>query len=72
VAVIGAGQSALESAALIFEAGAEVEVLVRESNIHWLGWRAKLQKLGPFQDYFMRRTDVGPAGVSRIVSIQIR
>jgi cation diffusion facilitator CzcD-associated flavoprotein CzcO len=69
VAVIGAGQSALESAALIFEAGAEVEVLVRESNIHWLGWRAKLQKLGPISRLLYAPTDVGPAGVSRIVSI---
>jgi FAD-dependent urate hydroxylase len=69
VVVIGAGQSALESAALIFEAGAEVEVLVRESNIHWLGWRAKLQKLGPISRLLYAPTDVGPAGVSRIVSI---
>ncbi len=69
VAVIGAGQSALESAALIFEAGAEVEVLVRESNIHWLGWWAKLQKLGPISRLLYAPTDVGPAGVSRIVSI---
>ncbi len=69
VAVIGAGQSALESAALIFEAGAEVEVLVREANIHWLGWRAKLQKLGPISKLLYAPTDVGPAGVSRIVSI---
>ncbi len=69
VAVVGAGQSALESAALIFEAGAQVEVLVRESNIHWLGWRAKLQKLGPLSRLLYAPTDVGPAGVSRIVSI---
>ncbi len=69
IAVIGAGQSALESAALIFEAGAHVEVLVRESNIHWLGWRAKLQKLGPLSRVLYAPTDVGPAGVSRIVSI---
>jgi FAD-dependent urate hydroxylase len=69
VAVIGAGQSALESAALIFEAGADVEVLVREPNVHWLGWRAKLQKLGPISRLLYAPTDVGPAGVSRIVSI---
>jgi lysine/ornithine N-monooxygenase len=68
VVVIGAGQSALESAALIFEAGAEVEVLVREANVHWLGWRAKLQKLGPISKLLYAPTDVGPAGVSRIVS----
>jgi FAD-dependent urate hydroxylase len=36
VAVIGAGQSALESAALLSEAGAAVEVLVRAEQINWL------------------------------------
>jgi pyridine nucleotide-disulfide oxidoreductase len=68
VAVIGAGQSALESAALMHEAGAEVEVLVRQPSVHWLGWRAKLQKLGPISKLLYSPTDVGPAGVSRIVS----
>jgi FAD-dependent urate hydroxylase len=36
VAVIGAGQSALESAALLGEAGATVEVLVRQAGVRWL------------------------------------
>lgn len=36
VAVIGAGQSALESAALLSEAGANVEVLVRAPHVRWL------------------------------------
>jgi thioredoxin reductase len=35
VAVIGAGQSALESAALLHEAGAEVHVLVRADHVRW-------------------------------------
>jgi FAD-dependent urate hydroxylase len=35
VAVIGAGQSALESAVLLYEAGAEVHLLVRSSAILW-------------------------------------
>ncbi|WP_330460325.1 NAD(P)-binding domain-containing protein [Streptomyces sp. NBC_00820] len=35
VAVIGGGQSALESAALLHEAGADVQVLVRESHVLW-------------------------------------
>ena len=69
VAVIGAGQSALESAALIHEAGGKVEVLVREKSVHWLGWRAKMQKLGPLWKLLYAPTDVGPAGVSRIVAI---
>ena len=36
-AVIGSGQSALESAALLREAGANVEVLARAPSIRWLG-----------------------------------
>ncbi|WP_079050895.1 MULTISPECIES: FAD-dependent oxidoreductase [unclassified Streptomyces] len=35
VAVVGGGQSALESAALLHEAGAEVRVLVREPRVLW-------------------------------------
>jgi FAD-dependent urate hydroxylase len=35
VAVIGAGQSALEAAALLQEAGARPQLLVRESSIRW-------------------------------------
>ncbi|MFE1881996.1 FAD-dependent oxidoreductase [Streptomyces diastatochromogenes] len=35
VAVVGGGQSALESAALLHEAGAEVQVLVREQRVRW-------------------------------------
>jgi cation diffusion facilitator CzcD-associated flavoprotein CzcO len=37
VAVLGGGQSALESAALLREAGARVEVLLRAPIIHWIG-----------------------------------
>ena len=37
VAVVGGGQSALEDAALLREAGAEVELLVRAPRIFWLG-----------------------------------
>ena len=36
VAVVGGGQSALESAALLAEAGAEAEVLVRGHDLIWL------------------------------------
>jgi cation diffusion facilitator CzcD-associated flavoprotein CzcO len=37
VAVIGAGQSALEAAALLLEAGARPQLLVREDAIGWMG-----------------------------------
>ena len=36
VAVIGAGQSALEAAALLHEAGARPQLLVRKDAIHWM------------------------------------
>ncbi len=36
VLVVGAGQSALESAAFLCEAGAEVEVVVRSASVVWL------------------------------------
>jgi hypothetical protein len=69
VVVIGAGQSALESAALIHEAGGEVEVIVRAADVHWLGWRARLQKLGPIAKLVYSPFDIGPAGISRIVAV---
>lgn len=37
VAVIGSGQSAFESAALLHESGADVEVIARSRRIVWLG-----------------------------------
>jgi cation diffusion facilitator CzcD-associated flavoprotein CzcO len=69
VVVLGAGQSALESAALMHEAGAEVEVIVRSPSVHWLGWKARIQKLGPVAKLLYSPYDIGPAGVSRIVAL---
>ncbi len=69
VVVIGAGQSALESAALIHEAGGHVEVIARTPRVHWLGWRARLQRLGPVASLLYSPYDIGPAGVSRIVAV---
>ena len=68
VIVIGGGQSALESAALLHELGAEVEVLVRRSRVHWLGWKDRLSSLGSASDVLFSPTDVGPAGISRLVA----
>jgi cation diffusion facilitator CzcD-associated flavoprotein CzcO len=68
VAVIGGGQSAAESAALLYEAGVEVELIVRGPQIHWLGWKERLQCLGPFARALYSEHDVGPAGISRLVA----
>jgi FAD-dependent urate hydroxylase len=72
VLIIGGGQSALESAALLHESGAQVEVISRQSHINWLGgWASKTlhHRLGEFtRNLLYAPTDVGPAGISRLVA----
>ena len=47
VAVVGAGQSALETAALLHEAGADVTIIARIQEINWIQPNpAKLSRLG--------------------------
>lgn len=69
VIVIGGGQSALESAALLHEVGAEVEVVVRKPVVRWLDRSARLRRLGPISRLLYAPADVGPAGVSHIVAV---
>jgi FAD-dependent urate hydroxylase len=70
--VIGGGQSALESAALLHETGAQVEVITRTQKIHWLqGWASTAlhYKLGKFtKEFLYAPTDVGPAGISQLMA----
>jgi len=72
VLVIGGGQSALESAALLHEGGAEVEIVARTRQIHWLGGlvaRTFQYGLGSTVSKLLYApTDVGPAGISRVVA----
>jgi FAD-dependent urate hydroxylase len=72
VVVVGSGQSALESAALLHEIGAQVEVIARARNIRWLGGlvsRTIHSGLGPkLSRILYAPTDVGPAGISQIVA----
>jgi cation diffusion facilitator CzcD-associated flavoprotein CzcO len=68
VVVIGGGQSALESAALLHEIGASVEILIRRPSVHWLGWKDRLRPLGPAAKVLFSSTDVGPAAISRLVA----
>jgi len=68
VIVVGGGQSALESAALLHETGAEVEVLVRAGRIFYLRRVPRLHRLGPLTSFLFAPAEVGPAGISRIVS----
>jgi NADPH-dependent 2,4-dienoyl-CoA reductase/sulfur reductase-like enzyme len=69
VAVVGAGQSALESAALLREAGCEVEVLARASRVFFLRRQPWLHRLGPITRLMFAPAEVGPAGLSRIVAL---
>lgn len=68
VAVIGAGQSALESAALLHEAGAEVELIARIPTLRWIGMHKRLHELGPISKMLYSKHDIGPIGISRLVA----
>ena len=69
IVVVGAGQSALESAALCKEAGAEVEVVARCKSLNWVGMHPRLHHLGVFSKMLYSNRDVGPAGLSRLVAM---
>lgn len=68
VAVIGAGQSSLESGALLHEAGAHVEVIARIPALRWIGQHPWLHHLGPISSMLYSKHDIGPAGISRLVA----
>lgn len=72
VLVVGGGQSALESAALLREAGAIAEVITRKRKINWLqGWASRTlhRRLGKFtKELLYAPTDVGPAGISQLMA----
>jgi thioredoxin reductase len=68
VVVIGSGQSALESAALLSESGAQVEVIARDSKLKWIGSHKWLHRMGPLTRMLYSRHDIGPIGISRLVA----
>jgi pyruvate/2-oxoglutarate dehydrogenase complex dihydrolipoamide dehydrogenase (E3) component len=67
VAVVGAGQSALESAVLLKERGAQVQVIVRDEAVRWLQQKPWLHKW-PLKPMLYAWPDVGPALVSHLVA----
>lgn len=69
VAVVGAGQSALESAALLREAGCDIEVLARAPRVFFLRRQAWIHQLGPLTRLMFAPAEVGPAGLSRLVAL---
>lgn len=67
--IVGGGQSALESAALLKEIGIETEVIARHNSLNWVGLHSKLHHLGPLSRLMYSKCDVGPAGISRLVAM---
>jgi cation diffusion facilitator CzcD-associated flavoprotein CzcO len=72
VLIVGSGQSALESGALLHESGAKVEIVARATVINWL--QGRLSKtlhhgLGKLvRQVLYAPTDVGPAGMSQLMA----
>jgi thioredoxin reductase len=68
VAVIGAGQSGLESAAILHENGIEAEVIARIPVLRWIGMHQRLHQLGVISKVLYSKHDIGPIGLSRLVA----
>jgi thioredoxin reductase len=69
VMVIGGGQSAIESAALLHEGGAQVEVVLRARGVRWLTRTAYIhRKSGALRPLFYPDTDVGPPGLNQVAA----
>jgi len=68
VVVVGAGQSAFESAVLMNERDAEVEVLVRGPEVIYLRSWSPIHFIGPLGRVVYAPTDVGPLWYSRLVA----
>jgi Pyridine nucleotide-disulphide oxidoreductase len=69
VIVVGGGQSAVESAALLQESGATVELLVRAPHINWLTRSSWLHKTKLLRRLLYAPADIGPAGISWLVAL---
>jgi FAD-dependent urate hydroxylase len=68
IAVIGAGQSALECGALLHEAGVDVEIIARIPTLRWIGMHPRLHNLGFISKTLYSKHDIGPIGISRLVA----
>jgi hypothetical protein len=69
VAVVGAGQSGLECAALLHEAGVQVELITRRQII-WIS-RTLYEHAGPAKYLFYPPTDVGPPGLNWLIAFPL-
>jgi FAD-dependent urate hydroxylase len=69
VGIIGGGQSAIETAALMKEAGAEVEVIMRAARIRWLHGAVKIRdRLGLLGRLVFPWTDVGSPPLNQVIA----
>ena len=68
VAVVGGGQSAFESAVLMNERGADVELIARGPEIVWLRSWSPIHFMGRLGKVVYAPTDVGPLWYSRLVA----
>ncbi|HEY7035979.1 MAG TPA: FAD-dependent oxidoreductase, partial [Thermomicrobiales bacterium] len=70
VMVVGGGQSALESAALLSDGGASVEVVTRTPVVHWLGQQGHISReSGRLAHILYPPGAVGPLGINWIVQL---
>jgi FAD-dependent urate hydroxylase len=69
VAVIGSGQSAIESAALLAEGGAVVEVVARAPFVRWLAYGRGDRLPGLVRSLVYPPTDVGPPALNWMVAV---
>jgi FAD-dependent urate hydroxylase len=69
VVVIGAGQSALESAALVREADADVEVIARQPEFRWRKGGDWLREHTNFRKIFYPPGEVGPPRLQWIIEL---
>jgi NADPH-dependent 2,4-dienoyl-CoA reductase/sulfur reductase-like enzyme len=67
VVVVGGGQSALESAALLHESGADVEVLVRAQAIRFLRGERLYASSGVLRNLLYPPLGVGPPGLNMVM-----
>lgn len=67
VLVVGGGQSAIESAALVHEAGGRVEVLVRTPQVRWLTRSGRMHR-SRLRPLLYPDQDVGPIGLNQIAA----
>jgi hypothetical protein len=66
VSVVGGGQSALESAALLHEIGADVDVLVRAPSVRWILGQSRRHTIPWLNRLLYAPAAVGPAGLSQL------